>query len=146
MARRRKEDGRVGSASREIVRRLSHFSSRVRPRVSQIARGDLSGATPRGQPWTSAVMLSPGRRELRAWWIAVLSTCREPSLCRHVRCEFLRSAVLDVTPIIAATACHNSNYVERYSRSSCTRPVERYASCCQERWTSNAVSCGAKTL
>ena len=61
MARRRKEDGRVGSASREIVRRLSHFSSRVRPRVSQIARGDLSGATPRGQPWAPAVTLSPGR-------------------------------------------------------------------------------------
>jgi hypothetical protein len=30
--------------------------------------------------------------------------------------ELLRSAVLDVTPIIPATACHQRNYVERYSR------------------------------
>src|SRR4029434_7065224 len=54
MARRRKEDGRVGSASRGMVRRLGRFFSRVRPRVSQIAREGLIGATPRGQPWTSA--------------------------------------------------------------------------------------------
>ena len=32
MARRRKEEGRVGSASRGMVRRLGCFSSRVRPR------------------------------------------------------------------------------------------------------------------
>ena len=32
MARRRKEDGRVGSASRGMVRRLDCFSSRVRHR------------------------------------------------------------------------------------------------------------------
>jgi hypothetical protein len=28
----------------------------------------------------------------------------------------LRSVLLDVTPIIAATACHQRNYVKRYSR------------------------------
>src|SRR3989442_6206640 len=28
----------------------------------------------------------------------------------------LRNAVLNVTPIIPATACHQRNYVERYSR------------------------------
>ena len=44
MARRRKEDGRVGSASRGMVRRWGRFFSRVRPRVSQIARGGLIGA------------------------------------------------------------------------------------------------------
>jgi len=33
MARRRKEDGRVGSASRGMVRRLGRFASRVRHRV-----------------------------------------------------------------------------------------------------------------
>src|SRR6266446_1350056 len=48
--------------------------------------------------------------------MAVLSTFREPSLCRHVHRELLRSVLLDVTPIIAATACHQRNYVERYSR------------------------------
>jgi uncharacterized protein YjbI with pentapeptide repeats len=28
----------------------------------------------------------------------------------------MRSALLDLTPIISATACHQRNYVERYSR------------------------------
>jgi hypothetical protein len=37
-------------------------------------------------------------------------------LYTHVRRELLRSVLLDVTPIIAATACHQRNYVERYSR------------------------------
>src|SRR2546429_4029205 len=48
--------------------------------------------------------------------MAVLSTCHEPSLGRPVHHEFMRSALLDVAPIIAATACHQRNYVERYSR------------------------------
>jgi hypothetical protein len=43
----------------------------------------LSGATPRGQPWTSAVPLPPGRNRLSARRMAVLSTLRVPSLCRH---------------------------------------------------------------
>jgi putative transposase len=30
--------------------------------------------------------------------------------------ELLRSAALDLTPLIPATACHQRNYVERYSR------------------------------
>ena len=118
MARRRKEDGRVGSASRGMVRRLARFFSRARPRVSQIARGGLIGATPRGQPWTSAVTRPHGRNGLIAWRMAVLSTLREPSLCRHVHHELLRSVWLDLTPIIATTACHQRNYVERYSRYS----------------------------
>src|SRR5207249_2649831 len=85
---------------------------------SLIARGCLIGATPRGQPWTSAVTLPLGRNGLIAWRMAVLSTFREPSLCRHGHRELLRSVLLDVTPIIAATACHQRNYVERYSRSN----------------------------
>jgi hypothetical protein len=48
--------------------------------------------------------------------MAVLYTFRAPSLGRHVHREFMRSAWLDVTPIIPATACHQRNYVERYSR------------------------------
>src|SRR5439155_16570515 len=113
---RRKEDGRVGSASRGMVRRLGRCSSRVRPRVSQIASGGLIGATPRGQPWTFAVTLPPGRNGLIAWRMAVLSTFRAPSLGRHVHRELLRSVLLDLPPRIAATACHQRNYVERYSR------------------------------
>jgi hypothetical protein len=48
MARRRKEERRAGSASRGMVRRWSHFSSRVRHRCSLTVLGCLSGATPRG--------------------------------------------------------------------------------------------------
>src|SRR5262249_29360246 len=102
---------------RGMVRRLGRFFSRVCPRVSQVARGGLIGATPRGQPWTSAVTLPPGRNGLIVWRMAVLSTFREPSLCRPVPRELFRSVLLYLTPIIAATACHQRNYVERYSRS-----------------------------
>src|SRR6266571_8138663 len=84
--------------------------------LALIAVWCLSGATPRGQPWTAAVTLLHRRDRLFARRMAVLSTFREPSLCRHVHRELLRSVLLDMTPIIAATACHQRNYVERYSR------------------------------
>ena len=116
MARRRQEDGRVGRASRGLVRRWARVFSRVRPRVSQLARGGLRGATPRGQPSTAAVTLPPGRNGLIGWRMAVLSTFREPSLCRHVHRELLRSVLLNLTRIIPATTCHQRNDVERYSR------------------------------
>jgi hypothetical protein len=74
-----------------------------------IARGGLIGATPRGQPWTSAVTLSHRHNGLSARLMAVLETFREPSLGRHVHRELLRSAVLDVTRIIPATTCHQRN-------------------------------------
>jgi hypothetical protein len=80
------------------------------------AIGCLFGATPRGQPWPSAVPFPPGRNGLSARRMAGLSTFRTLSLCRHVHHKLLRSAVLDVTPKIPATACHQRNYVERYSR------------------------------
>jgi len=51
--------------------------------VSLIARGCLSGAT----PWTSAVTFPHGRNGLNARQMAVLSTFREPALCRHVHRE-----------------------------------------------------------
>src|SRR6266700_2246545 len=76
-----------------------------------------------GPPWTSAVTLPHGRNGLRAWRMAVLSMFREPSLCRQVHRELLRSALLDLLPIISATACHQRNYVERYSRSMCSGKV-----------------------
>ena len=49
--------------------------------------------------------------------MAILWTFHARALCRHVYRELMRSAVLNVTPIISATACHQRNYVERYSRS-----------------------------
>src|SRR4029453_8179050 len=86
-------------------------------RVSLLAVGCLRGATPRGQPWTPTVTLPQGRHGLRAWRMAVLSPFRELSLCRHVHHELWRSVLLDSTPIIAATTCHQRSYVERYSRA-----------------------------
>jgi transposase len=62
------------------------------------------------------VTLSHGCDGLSVRWMAVVWTCREPSLCRHVHRELLRSAWLDLTPIRPATACHQRNDVERYSR------------------------------
>ncbi len=85
--------------------------------VSLLAVWCLSGATPRGQPWTPAVPLLHGCDGLSARRMAVLWTFRASSLCRHVHRELLRNALLDFTPIIAATACHQRNYFETYSRS-----------------------------
>ena len=70
-----------------------------------------------GPPWTPAVTLPQECDGLSARRMAVLWTFRAPSLCRHVHRELLRSAVLDFAPIIAATACHQRNYIERDSRS-----------------------------
>jgi hypothetical protein len=53
--------------------------------------------------------------------MAVLWTFREPSLCRHVHRELMRKAALNLTIIIPATACHQRNYVERYSRFNVDR-------------------------
>src|SRR5215813_9162714 len=85
--------------------------------VSLVALSCLSGATPRGQPWTPAMAQPHGRDGLSTWRMAVLWTFREPSLCRRVHRALLRNAWLDYTSIIPATACHQSNYVETYSRS-----------------------------
>src|SRR5712691_11628597 len=84
--------------------------------LSLIAVRGLIGATPWGQPWTPAVTLPQRRDGLSARRMAVWWTFRAPSLCRHVHRALLRNAVLDVTPIIPTTACHQRNYVERYSR------------------------------
>jgi hypothetical protein len=84
--------------------------------LSLITMWDLIGATPRDQPWTPAVTLPQGRNGLSARRMAVWWTFRAPSLGRHVHRELMRSAVLDLTPIISATTCHQRNYVPRYSR------------------------------
>ena len=57
-----------------------------------------------------------GRDGLSARRMVVLGTFRAPSLCRRVHRAFMRNALLDYTPILPATACHQSSYVETYSR------------------------------
>jgi len=69
-----------------------------------------------GSAVDAAVTLPHGCDGLSARRMAVLWTFHEPSLCRRVRRELLRNALLDFTPIIPATACHQRNYVETYSR------------------------------
>jgi len=68
--------------------------------LSLVAMWCLSGATPRGQPWTPAVTLPHEFAGLSARRMAVLCTLRAPSLCRHVHRELLRSALLYLAPII----------------------------------------------
>ena len=87
-------------------------------RLSLIAVWCLIGAPPQGQPWTPAGTLPHECDGLSARWMAVLWTFREPSMGRHGHRELLRNAVLDLTPIIPLTACHQRNYVETYSRSN----------------------------
>src|SRR5712691_7273637 len=72
--------------------------------VSLIAIGYLIGATPH-------------RRDgLKARRMAMLWAFHARSLCRHVYREFMRSAGLNLTSIILATAYHRRSYAERYSR------------------------------
>ena len=49
----------------------------------------LTGAPPRGQPWTPAVTLSHGRNGLSARRMAVCWTFRTPSLYRHGHREWV---------------------------------------------------------
>jgi hypothetical protein len=83
----------------------------------------LTGAPPRGQPWTPAVTLSHGYDGLSARRMAVFCPFPKPSLCRQVHRELLRNALLDLTPIVPATAYHQSNDVETYSR--CSRRLKK---------------------
>jgi hypothetical protein len=79
--------------------------------VSLLARGRLSGATPRGQPWTPAVTRPQGYAELSMRRMAVLWPGGAPSLGHHVHRALLRNAWLDFAPRIPATACHERNYI-----------------------------------
>ena len=84
--------------------------------VSLLAGWGVIGATHRGQPWTPAVRLPHRRDGLSARLLEVWCTFCRPSLCRQVHRAFMRNALLDYTPILPATACHQSSYVETYSR------------------------------
>ena len=83
---------------------------------SLIAGWYLSGATPRGQPRTPAMMLPHGGEGLRMRRMTVLWTFRRPFMGRPVPRQFLRNALLDLTTIVPATAYHRRSYAERYSR------------------------------
>src|SRR5215510_13231783 len=50
--------------------------------------------------------------------MAMLCLFHRSSMCRPGHCALMRSELLDLTTIISATACHQSNYVEPYSRYS----------------------------
>jgi hypothetical protein len=63
--------------------------------MSLLAVWCLSDTTPRDQPWTPAVTRPQGCDGLSARRMAVLWTFRELSLCRHVRREFMRNALLE---------------------------------------------------
>src|SRR5215470_12773772 len=56
------------------------------------------------------------RYGLRARRMVVLWTFRAPALCRGGHRALLSNALIDYTPIIPTTACHQSSYVETYSR------------------------------
>ena len=46
----------------------------------------------------------------------MLCTFRRPSMGRPVSHQLMRNELLDLTTILPATACHQRNYVETYSR------------------------------
>ena len=86
------------------------------PWLSLIAGWCLIGETPRGQPGTPALTLPHMRDGLSVLLMAVLCPFRRPSMGRPVHRQFMRNAWLDLTTIVPATACHQRNYVEPYSR------------------------------
>jgi len=55
--------------------------------------------------------------------MTVLYPFRRPSMCRPVPRQCMRNEWLDVTTIVPATACHQKNDVEIYSR--CRRRPRR---------------------
>jgi hypothetical protein len=62
--------------------------------------------------------LPQGCHGMHAWRMAVWWTLRTPSLRHHVRRECMRSAWLDLSPLMSATACRQRNDVERYRRDN----------------------------
>src|SRR5262252_2345557 len=84
--------------------------------LTLIAGWCLIGATPRGQQWTHALRRPHVHDGLSVLLMAVLCTFRRPSICRPMHRPFMRNELLDVTTIVPATACHQRNYIDTYSR------------------------------
>jgi hypothetical protein len=95
---------------------IGPFTSRVRHRVVPDRDRVPDRCNTSGSAVDVRMTLSHECNGLSARRMAVWYTWRAPSLCRHVHRELMRSALLDLTPIIAATTCNQRNYVERYSR------------------------------
>jgi hypothetical protein len=93
------------------------------PGLSRIAGGYLSAAPPRGQPWTPVWRLPHGREGLRVRRTTGLCPFRRPFMRRPAPRQLTRSALLDLTPIVPATAYHRRSYAERYSRCKRARWV-----------------------
>ncbi len=72
--------------------------------LSLSAVGCQPGAPPRGQQGSPALTLPHRRDGLSVLLMAVLCPFRRPSLCSHVRREFMRNVWLDLTSIVPATA------------------------------------------
>src|SRR2546422_10505940 len=72
----------------------------------------------KGQPWTPVLTLPHVHDGLRVLLMAVLCAFRRLSRCRPVHRQLTRNALHDLTTIVPATACHQRNYVETYSRST----------------------------
>ena len=85
--------------------------------LSLIAVWSLLGAAHRSQLWMPALTLPHVRYGLSVRLMAVLCTVRMPSMGRPVHRQLMRNELRDLTIIIPATACHQRNYVETYSRS-----------------------------
>jgi hypothetical protein len=64
--------------------------------LSRIAGWCVMGATPRGQPWTPALMLQHGCDGLRVRRMTVLCTFRRPSMGHPVPRQFMRNKLRDL--------------------------------------------------
>src|SRR5262249_14515187 len=84
---------------------------------SLIAGWCVIGATPRGQPLTPAMVLPHGCWGLLGRWMRVWWTFSRACMGGPVPRQLMRNELRDSTSIIPVTACHQRNYVERYSRS-----------------------------
>src|SRR6266446_710722 len=74
------------------------------------------GCNPRSQPWTPALTLPPMRNGRSVRLMAVFCPFRRPSTRRPVHRQLLRNELLDLSPSVPITTCHQRNYVETYSR------------------------------
>ena len=107
MARRQKEERRAGIASRGMVRRLSHCSSRVRHRDIPDAIGCLIGATPRGSVMDVCSDAPARAQRLSTRRMAVLCTFRGP---------------FSVSPRAPRIHAHRVARFEPYNTRNCLSP------------------------